>query len=63
MRHYVYRIEFETAGDWGFEYIEARTTDEAIEIFREYCPKGVYWITNVLRQIGKESGREVWADR
>lgn len=60
---YIYRIEFEMGDDWGYEYIEEQTTDRAIELFREYYSKDKYHITNVLRQIGKKSGREAWADR
>lgn len=62
---YIYRIDFTTVDndDWGFEYIEAHTTDEAIEIFRAYYDKTRYKITDVLKRIGKASGIDAWEGR
>lgn len=64
-RTYVYRIDFEVVGgfDCGFEFIEARTADEAIDIFRETYTKDKYMISDVLKRIGKDAGLNVWALR
>lgn len=64
-RTYVYRIDFEILGgyDCGFELIEARTTDEAISLFREKYSFDKYMISDVLRRIGKDAGLNVWAMR
>lgn len=62
-RTYVYRIEFAAGDDWGFEYIEARTADEAIDVFRSFYDKERYKITDVFKRIGKASGVEAWAGR
>ncbi len=61
----VYRIDYILVDgtDYGFELIEAHTIDEAIEIFRSYCSKEKYRISDVLKRIGMESGTEVWKDR
>lgn len=65
MKTYVYRIDFESAdgSNWGWELVEAKTVDEAIWIFRQEYRKEVYNITDVLRRIGKESGKEIWKNR
>ncbi len=62
---FIYRIDWVTDNyeDTGFEYIEARTTDEAIEIFRQWYKKDKYHIIDVFKRIGKESGEEIWRDR
>lgn len=62
---FIYRIDWITDyyEDYGFEYIEARTTDEAIDFFRQYYKKDKYHIIDVFKRIGKESGKEVWKDR
>ncbi len=61
---YIYRIDFVTVDRvWGSEYIEAHTTDEAIDIFRSRCDKTRYKITDVLKRIGKASGIDAWEGR
>lgn len=52
-RIYNYRIDFKTTDntDYGFEMVEAHTTDEAIKIFRSYYPIDIYRITDVYRKI------------
>lgn len=70
MKTYVYRIDFATiesvkglGSDFGWDLFEAKTTDEAIEIFRSYYPKNKYMISDVYRMIGKKSGYDVWKNR
>lgn len=64
-RTYVFRIDFEILGgyDSGVEFIEARSADEAISIFREKYSFDKYMISDVLRRIGKDAGLNVWAMR
>lgn len=50
----VYLIFFKTVDtnyDSGQELIEARTKDEAVEVFRSLYPQEEYLITNIFKQI------------